>query len=83
MGDDNNVAAGESNAPPPLRRVICHGCRGNGELERRIERSNRYAGNDFDFPEGESLSSEERELLGVRFVHGPQILLPKNFTIEE
>ena len=25
--------------------------------------SNRYAGNDFDFPEGESLSPEERELL--------------------
>jgi hypothetical protein len=45
--------------------------------------SNRYAGNDFDFPEGKSLSPEERELLGVRFVHGPQILLPKNFTIEE
>jgi hypothetical protein len=27
--------------------------------------SNRYAGNDFDFPEGESLSPEERELLSA------------------
>jgi hypothetical protein len=37
------------------RRVICHGCRGNGELEN-TDRTDRYAGNDFDFPEGESLA---------------------------